>query len=158
MYKDKIKAYLGIGSNIGDRQSNLDAAVGMLRHTRGIEIRNVSSFYNTAPVGYTAQPDFLNGVVEIETILTPHELLKICQTIEDKLKRVRTIRWGPRTIDIDILLYDELIIQDENLIIPHPHMHQREFVLQPLNDIAPEVIHPVFKMTVCKLYERLKSK
>lgn len=156
MSVNKIIAYIGIGSNVGDRQANLDGAVDMLRHTKGIEVKAVSPFYNTAPVGYTHQPDFLNGVVEIETTLSSHELLKACQGIEEKLKRVRTIRWGPRTIDMDILLYDDLIVQDEDLIIPHPRMHEREFVLKPLNDIAPQVVHPVYKMAVCKLYERLR--
>lgn len=153
---NKVTAYIGIGSNMGDRRANLDKAVGMLRHAKNIEVKTVSPLYNTAPVGYTDQPDFLNGVVEIETILTPHGLLKACRRIEEKLKRVRTMRWGPRTIDMDILLYDGLVVQDEDLIIPHPRMHEREFVLKPLNDIAPQAVHPVYKMPVCKLYERLK--
>jgi len=153
----KIIAYIGIGSNIGDRKANLEAAVDMLGNTGGIEAKDVSPFYNTAPVGYPDQPDFLNGVVKIETILSPCELLKICQGIEKKLKRVRTVRWGPRTIDLDILLYSDLIMQDEDLVIPHPHIHEREFVLKPLNDIAPQAVHPVYKMTVHELYERLKN-
>ncbi|MDK2800431.1 MAG: 2-amino-4-hydroxy-6-hydroxymethyldihydropteridine diphosphokinase [Clostridiales bacterium] len=148
----KAIVYLGIGSNMGDRQANLDAAVDMLRCMEGIEVKAVSPFYHTAPVGYTEQPDFLNGAVEVETILSPHELLKVCQRIEKKLKRVRTIRWGPRTIDVDILLYNHLVMQDENLVIPHPRMHEREFVLKPLNDIAPHVIHPVYKISIREIY------
>ena len=98
------------------------------------------------------QPDFLNAVVGLETVMSPHELLKVCNQIEQKLKRKRIIHWGPRTIDLDILLYGDLILKDEVLVIPHPRMHEREFVLKPLGEIAPDMIHPVLKLKISELY------
>jgi len=157
MFNNEVMAYLGIGTNMGDKKANLDGAVDMLMHTCGIKVKAVSSYYNTAPVGYKDQPDFLNGALGVETILSPYELLKVCQKIEEELKRVRIIRWGPRTIDVDILLYGDLVMNDEDLIIPHPRMHEREFVLMPLKDIAPGAVHPVNKMTVSELYEGLRK-
>lgn len=150
-------AYLGIGSNIGDRRANLDRSIELLKSSDGIEVRKVSPFYNTAPVGYLEQPDFLNGVVEIETTLTPHELLKVCGSVEENLKRIRVTRWGPRTIDVDILLFGDSIVSADDLVIPHPRMHEREFVLKPLNDIAPDAVHTVLKMTVSELFRRLSE-
>jgi 2-amino-4-hydroxy-6-hydroxymethyldihydropteridine diphosphokinase len=150
-------AYLGIGSNIGDKQANLEGVVKLLRDTPGITVKTVSPFYITAPVGYADQPDFLNGAVALETTLSPDQLLKRCQELEQELKRVRTIRWGPRTIDVDILLYEDLVLDDPNLTVPHPRMLEREFVLKPLNDIAPEALHPIEKISVSKLYQRLRE-
>lgn len=156
--KDKlITAYIGMGSNIGDRESNLDTALEMLRMQEGIEVTAVSSYLNTAPVGYTEQPDFLNAVAELRTSLTPAQLLEVCRRVEQELKRVRIIRWGPRTIDLDILLYGNMVINEEDLIIPHPRMQEREFVLYPLNEIAPQAIHPVMKKTVNELLRELTN-
>lgn len=104
---------------------------------------SVSSIYETAPVGYTDQADFLNVVISVATELDAHELLEACQGIEHELGRVRDIRWGPRTVDIDILLYNNDNIETESLIVPHPRMHERAFVLIPLLEIAPAVVHPV---------------
>jgi len=146
-------AYIGAGSNIGDRKGNLDNAINMLRKTSGIEVTAVSSYIDTAPVGYKEQPDFLNAALEIETYLTAYDLLGVCSGIERELKRERTIRWGPRTIDLDILLFGDIIMEDELLVIPHPRMHEREFVLIPMCEIASEAIHPVLKKTVGELYE-----
>jgi len=154
---NSVTAYIGLGSNIGEREKNLNTAIDMLNETPGIEVLQVSSYINTAPVGYTQQPDFLNAVAEIKTKLQPDELLKICMDIESKLKRKRIIRWGPRTIDLDILLYGEQIINDENLVIPHPRMHEREFVLRPLAEIAPKAFHPVIKKTVAEILTNLKN-
>lgn len=125
----------------------------MLGNAKDIRVTAVSSYINTAPVGYTEQPDFLNAVVEVITTLTAHDLLEVCGDIEKKLKRERFIHWGPRTIDLDILLFGDLILEDETLIIPHPRMLEREFVLKPLNEIAPGILHPVCKKTVSELYE-----
>jgi 2-amino-4-hydroxy-6-hydroxymethyldihydropteridine diphosphokinase/dihydroneopterin aldolase/2-amino-4-hydroxy-6-hydroxymethyldihydropteridine diphosphokinase len=152
MNGSKITAYIGIGTNIGNREANLDVAIKMLNIENEIEVAAVSSYINTAPVGYTQQPDFLNAAVEIKTTLSAHKLLEVCQQIELALKRERIIRWGPRTIDLDILLFDDLILNEENLTIPHPRMHEREFVLKPLNEIAPQAFHPVLGQVVSEIY------
>lgn len=149
----KVTAYLALGSNLGDREDNLNKALQMLSHSEGITVTNVSTFLNTAPVGYTDQPDFLNAVVEIETILEPYALLAVCNEIEQTLKRKRIIHWGPRTIDVDILLFGDLVLEDEKLTIPHPRMLEREFVMKPLCEIAPEAVHPVQEQTIGKLWE-----
>lgn len=145
-------AYIGLGSNIGNREENLNKAVEMLRNAVGIRVTAVSTYFNTAPVGYTEQPDFLDAVAEIKTSLTAYELLIICSDIEKKLKRERIIHWGPRTIDLDILLFGSYILNEEMLTIPHPRMLEREFVLKPLNEIAPEMIHPVCNKSISELY------
>jgi len=152
-----FEVYIGLGSNLGDRKRNIEKAIALLGKTSKIKFSSVSKFYETAPVGYKEQPDFLNAAIKIETTLKPLKLLAVCQSVERRLKRVRTIRWGPRTIDIDILLYGELITTSDKLTIPHPEMHKREFVLKPLNDIAPGVIHPLSGKTVAELYEQLKT-
>ncbi|WP_203248993.1 2-amino-4-hydroxy-6-hydroxymethyldihydropteridine diphosphokinase [Sporosarcina beigongshangi] len=136
-------AYLSIGSNIGDRLEHLVEAVRALQLYDGVEVLAVSSIYETAPVGYTDQADFLNVVVCLETVAVAQVLLEICQTVERELGRVRTVRWGPRTVDLDILLYSTDNIEEENLVIPHPRMHERAFVLIPLLEIAPTIAHPV---------------
>ena len=134
------KAYLGIGGNIGDREAIMREAIALLDANSHIAVKKVSSFYETEPVGYTNQAWFLNSVLEVETSFSPMELLAYCNGIEQQLKRERVIRWGPRTIDIDILLYDALSIDEPNLTIPHPRMTQRAFVIVPLFEIAPELI------------------
>jgi 2-amino-4-hydroxy-6-hydroxymethyldihydropteridine diphosphokinase len=153
----KVTAYIGLGSNIGDRQENLDRAIELLKNDPDIKVKAISDYINTSPVGYIDQPDFLNAVVELETSLSPHELLKACNNIEQELKRKRIIHWGPRTIDLDILLYGDLITEGEELVIPHPRMHEREFVLKPLNEIAPEALHPVLNRKINELYEDYKK-
>ena len=148
----QITAYIGIGSNIEDRDKNLNRAIEMLRMVKDVEVTAVSTYINTTPVGYTDQPDFLNAAVEVKTTLSAKELLEICKYIEKELKRERIIRWGPRTIDLDILLYGDLSQDEEALTIPHPRMHEREFVLKPLNEIAPQAFHPVLKQTISEIY------
>jgi 2-amino-4-hydroxy-6-hydroxymethyldihydropteridine diphosphokinase len=128
--------YLSLGTNMGDREENLKAAIELLRRKAGIFVQKISPVYETAPVGYVDQPSFLNIAIYARTTLTPFELLEACQSIENELGRVRTIRWGPRTIDLDILLYNNDNIETENLIIPHPRMFERAFVLVPLKDVA----------------------
>lgn len=137
------EAFLSIGSNIGDRFVHLTEAVRALHSQEKVKVMAVSSIYETAPVGYTDQADFLNLVVQVETGLNPYELLSTCQEIEHKQGRVRNIRWGPRTVDLDILLYNNDNIEAENLVVPHPRMHERGFVLIPLLEIAPTITHPV---------------
>ena len=137
-----VQAYLGLGSNIGDRKQQLLKAIDLIGNIKGIKVTKQSSIYETAPIGYTDQPNFLNLCLEIETELSPQQLLKHCLDIEQQLHRVREIRWGPRTLDIDILLYSDNIIETDNLIIPHPRMQERAFVLIPLNDIASDKKDP----------------
>lgn len=132
------KIYLSLGSNIGDTKSNLDRAIESLGEK--INILNRSSYYETEPVGYKDQDWFLNIVLEGETGLGPEELLRFTQGIECKMKRKKTIRFGPRIIDIDILLYGQIQLQTEDLIIPHPRMCERAFVMVPLYEIAPNLI------------------
>ena len=133
-------AYLGLGSNLGDRHGHLAAAIRRLHATPGIRIVNVSCVYETKPVGYTAQPDFLNLAVTVATTLPPHVLLDACLRIETELGRVRLERWGPRTVDLDLLSYGEVLLDDNRLTLPHPRMLERGFVLVPLAEIAPELI------------------
>ncbi|AGC91467.1 2-amino-4-hydroxy-6-hydroxymethyldihydropteridine diphosphokinase [Staphylococcus warneri] len=137
-----VKAYLGLGSNIGDRAHQLQQAIRIIDQYQYIDVTSISPIYETEPVGYTDQPQFLNLCIEIETTLNPQELLKRCLETEEALHRVRKIRWGPRTLDVDILLYGNEIIEEDNLIIPHPRMTERAFVLIPLNDIASKHIEP----------------
>ncbi|MEO4055527.1 2-amino-4-hydroxy-6-hydroxymethyldihydropteridine diphosphokinase [Solibacillus sp. CAU 1738] len=127
--------FLSIGTNIGERENNLKQAVRLLQHQ--FEVINVSSIYETAPVGYLDQPSFLNIAVHVKTSKSPFDTLFTCQAIENELGRVRDIRWGPRIIDLDILLYNHENIEAENLIVPHPRMYERAFVLVPLVEIAP---------------------
>lgn len=137
-----VKAYLGLGSNIGDRAHQLQQAIRIIDQYQYIDVTSISPIYETEPVGYTDQPQFLNLCIEIETTLDPQELLKRCLETEEALHRVRKIRWGPRRLDVDILLYGNEIIEEDNLIIPHPRMAERAFVLIPLNDIASKHIEP----------------
>ncbi|MCD8916392.1 2-amino-4-hydroxy-6-hydroxymethyldihydropteridine diphosphokinase [Staphylococcus simulans] len=136
------EVFLGLGSNVGDREAQLKAAIDLLDEQQGIEVIKVSSFYETAPVGYVNQPDFLNLCIKIETELSPHEVLECGLAIEQQLHRVRKERWGPRTLDIDILLYGDEIIETKDLSIPHPRMTERAFVLIPLQEIAPDKVEP----------------
>jgi len=150
------KVYLGIGSNLGDRRANISNALSMLEETDGIAVKTVSSCYETEPVGpVTAQNDFYNVVAEIETTLGPHELLARANAVEHALGRVRGERWGPRTIDIDVLLWDEQVIDEEGLSVPHPEMARRAFVLFPLAEIAPGVVHPTARKTIAELASQL---
>jgi 2-amino-4-hydroxy-6-hydroxymethyldihydropteridine diphosphokinase len=139
--------YLALGSNIGDRESNLRAAIENMSST-GIEVLRESPIYETEPVDYAAQRWFLNMVVEAETALFPMQLLTRIGKIERALGRVRTIANGPRTIDIDILLYGTAVVRTPRLEIPHPRMHERRFVLAPLADLAPDLRHPVSRKPV----------
>ncbi|MGI8352890.1 2-amino-4-hydroxy-6-hydroxymethyldihydropteridine diphosphokinase [Niallia circulans] len=136
------KVYLSLGSNIGDRLEYIREAVQMLHNQEEIKVVNISSVYETDPVGYEEQALFLNIVIQVETSLNPFSLLEQCQKIESELGRKRIIRWGPRTIDLDILLYNQENIVSEKLIIPHPRIEERAFVLVPLIEIAPDIKLP----------------
>lgn len=146
-----VKAYLGLGSNIGNRELQLNEAIKILHDYQGIQVTQVSHIYETEPVGYTNQPKFLNLCIEIETELKPQSLLKCCLTTEQQLHRKREIRWGPRTLDIDILLFGDQIIEQDNLSVPHPRMKERSFVLIPLNDIATKQIEPISNKSIGQL-------
>ena len=146
-------AYLSLGSNVGDRQSQLGQA--QLRLGDAGRIVKVSSVYETEPVEYTAQPWFLNCVLELETSETPQQLMTTILALEEQMGRRRTQKKGPRSIDIDILLFGDAIIDSESLTIPHPAMHLRRFVLEPLAEIAPDLSHPILRKTIRELCNAL---
>ena len=148
-------AYIGFGSNIGDRLKHIQNAIDALSKTEGITLQEISSIYKTDPIGYEAQAEFLNGVAAIQTSLSPLSLLQTLKDIETVIGRQHRIRWGPREIDLDILIYGNLCVQTEKLVIPHPEMHLRRFVLVPLAEIAPNLVHPIFQETIHTLLERL---
>jgi len=131
---------IGLGSNIGDRQKNIMTAIQKLGQHAEISIEKISSLYETKPVGVTKQPDFLNGAISIATTLAPRKLLAVCLNVECQMGRIRAERWGPRNIDIDILIYDDQVIADEALCIPHPRLQERSFVLIPLQEIAGDLL------------------
>ena len=145
------KVYLGIGSNLGDRESNINTAINIINNDEYTRVQKVSSVIETAPVGNVEQGDFLNAAMEVETLRTPEEFLEIIEEIEKILQRERIVHWGPRTIDVDILLYDDLIMNTEKLTIPHICMHERKFVLAPMTEIAPYAMHPVFNKSMLEL-------
>ncbi|PAD19744.1 2-amino-4-hydroxy-6-hydroxymethyldihydropteridine diphosphokinase [Terribacillus saccharophilus] len=134
------QAWIALGSNIAPRETYLQQAIQTLNENAEIKLNQVSTVYETDPVGYEDQDQFLNLVAEVETSLKPMELLHVCQKIEQDLGRKRIIRWGPRTVDLDILLYSTENMNVEELILPHPRMHERAFVLVPLAEIAPELL------------------
>jgi len=150
-----VTAYIGLGSNMGDKKGTCLKALDLLG--RAGRVKKVSSFYCTEPVGYREQEDFVNAVAELETDISPEALLAECHSIEDALGRSRELRWGPRTIDLDILLYGDRVISEPTIIIPHPRLAIRRFVLVPLCEIAPQAVHPVFKKTVTHLLHELKD-
>ena len=155
--RSRHTVYIALGSNMGDKEGNLRAAVNALDDTRGCKVLRTSGFILTKPYGYADQDDFLNACLELETLMTPDELLDLLHDIENRAGRERDIRWGPRTLDLDIILYDDIITSGEALKIPHNDMHRRDFVLVPLNEIAPNVLHPVYKKTAAELLCELKA-
>ena len=148
-------AYVALGSNIGDKERYLNQAVDSLRRTPCCDVTRVSSFLVTKPYGVTDQDDFLNGCLELRTLLTPQELLETLHKIEQDAGRERKIHWGPRTLDLDIIFYDDLILDEEDLCIPHIDMQNRDFVLKPLNEITPYKRHPCSRKTVREMLDSL---
>jgi len=141
-----MPVYLSLGSNLGEKKANLEKAIQQLKNTPGIELEKISSLYETEAWGGVEQDSFYNIVIQVKTELEPYELLQRCQEIEKDLGRVRDLRWGPRTIDIDILTYENFRISTKDLTIPHPYMEKREFVLAPLREIAPLLRLPSGKL------------
>ncbi|MDH7576685.1 MAG: 2-amino-4-hydroxy-6-hydroxymethyldihydropteridine diphosphokinase [Bacillota bacterium] len=156
-FKKRHRVYLGLGSNLGDRVANLRLARRELGSHPQIRINRASSIYESEPVGFLDQGWFLNQVVEIETSLDPDDLLHVLQEIENRLGRKREIRWGPRLIDLDILLFENCSLTGPGLTVPHPRMYERNFVLVPLNEIAPDLLHPDGRSTREHLEEHLKK-
>ena len=150
-------AYIWMGSNVGNKLLQCQKAISEILKIDRHRLLAQSSFYKTQPFGHTAQNWFVNGVIKIETDLEAHELLQSLKDIESRLGRQETFRWGPRTIDLDILFYDEEQIRTEDLQIPHPRLHERQFVLIPLAEIDPHLIHPVLKRTVRELLNHLQE-
>ncbi len=147
--------YLSIGANLGSRYETCKQAIAMLDKVAGLSVRQVSSAWETEPVGLTDQPQFINLAVGIDSALTPRDLHLACQTIENKLGRKRVQRWGPRLIDLDILLQEDLVLDEDGLVIPHKRLHERRFVLAPLAELAPDLIHPKTKKTVAQMLSEL---
>jgi 2-amino-4-hydroxy-6-hydroxymethyldihydropteridine diphosphokinase len=136
------RAYVGLGANLGPREVTILRAVELLGATEGIEVLELSQLRETEPVGVTEQPSFLNGAVALETTLSPRELLDVLLSVERELGRVRGERWGPRTIDLDLLAYDGETVDEPGLRVPHPRLHERRFALEPLADLEPELEIP----------------
>lgn len=151
-----VNAYVALGANLGDRVTNLRRALGLMAKCPGIDVMRVSSFFENPAVGGPADsPDFLNGAAEIHTTLPPRVLLNQLLEIEKQLNRIRSEKWSPRTIDLDLLLYGSQIIDEPGLTVPHPLMHERRFVLEPLAELAPNAIHPVLNRSIADLLKSL---
>ena len=151
------RCFVALGSNLGDKQAYLDGAVEALRTDPCIRLTRISTYLVTAPYGGVEQDDFLNGAVELETLYDPQELLDRLHEIEQNANRERLIHWGPRTLDLDILFYDDLVQDDPSLTVPHPDMQNRDFVLRPMAELAPNFLHPVFHKTIGQLLKELPN-
>ena len=152
-----VRAYIAFGSNLGDRNKNIERAIAYLKELEGVSVTKVSAVYETQPVGGPPQEKFLNGVVEAQTSLLPDELMDRLKGIESRLGRVKTEENGPRPIDLDIIFYGDIVIEGERIKIPHPRVQERRFVLEGLREIAPDFVHPRLNKTVKELYDALVS-
>lgn len=152
------EAFVAFGSNLGDKEKFIDEAIEALSNLSQINIVAISDKIVTEPYGNVEQDIFLNGVMKIETLLPADELLQILQKVEEHAGRERKIHWGPRTLDLDIIFYDDDIISEDDLIVPHPDMKNRDFVLKPLMQIAPYKLHPVYRKTISDMYAELMAK
>ena len=150
-------AYLSVGSNMGDKEKNLNGAMDELSKDMLIKIVKKSKLCETKPYGYEEQDDFVNDALEIKTLYTPEELLDKIHDVEKMFGRVRDVHWGPRTLDIDIIMYDSLVMNSERLTIPHADMHNRKFVLKPLAEINEQLVHPVFGKTVGQMLTEVQA-
>ncbi len=147
--------FLALGSNLGDRESHLNSVLNLIDKDHNIKILKKSNYIPTAPYGVTDQPEFLNAVIKVKTIYSPSELLKFCKHAEQLALRTYTRKWGERTLDVDILTFGDSVIFTDDLKIPHPEMHIRDFVLKPLNEIEPYLIHPIYKINIQTLLNDL---
>lgn len=151
-------AYIALGSNLGDKEKNLKDAINLISDYPNIVLIKTANTYETKPVGYLDQANFLNSAVKVKTLLAPKALIHVLLDIEEQLKRERLIKWGPRTIDLDIIFYDNIISCDEEVIIPHPRMHERMFVLKPLCDLDPYYMHPILNKRIIDLMKENEEK
>ncbi len=150
-------AYIGFGSNIDDRLDYITQALRLLSEADNVSLIQVSSLYETEPVGYEEQEWFLNGVVAVETDLSVHRLLGSLKDIEKEVGRQHRMRWRPREVDLDLLIYDQCCVNTSDLIVPHPEMHQRSFVLVPFAEVAPDVLHPILQQNIRTLLSNLND-
>lgn len=157
VHREWHRVFLSVGSNMGDRKQYIQEAVKELKEHPLISVRRVSDLIVTEPYGGVEQEDFLNGAIELETLLTPRELLEALHEIEAAAGRVRELRWGPRTLDLDIIFYDRLVYEDDALVIPHQDMENRRFVLEPMNMLAPNYRHPVLGKTIAQLLAQVTN-
>ena len=151
-------AYISVGSNMGDKRQYIENAIEALNSHKLCRVKRVSSLIETEPYGGVEQDSFLNGVIELETTASPQKLLEILNETEAQNNRERLVHWGPRTLDLDIVFYDDEVVSSPKLIIPHADMHNREFVLEPLNELVPWLMHPIFKKRVSELYNEILQK
>lgn len=152
-----VDVFIGIGSNLDDRIKNCAIANKKIESNSKIKLLKLSSLYETDPVGYTNQPRFINQVCKITTSLSAEHLLNFLLKIENDLGRVRNIPWGPRIIDLDLLFFGQEVISLPNLIVPHPLLHERQFVLVPLEEIEPDLYHPLFRQTIKELLQKSRA-